>query len=183
MKNFERALKEIDQFCNQTKIEYTIIGGLALIAHGINRSTEDIDINLLTKLENLEETGKNILSMFDSVCPDPISFFQTKFVLPVIHRISGIGIDFIAGLTGFDEQAIRRSVKKEFYSLQLPFITIEDLVIYKLFARMKKDLLDLEEIAKIHKDKLDKTYLDTVLDEFSKLERNNMLANYQNSFL
>lgn len=103
--------------------------------------------------------------------------------MPVKHKESKIQIDFAAGLSEFDKQVIRRSVRKKFGSLKLPFCTIEDLIVYKLFAARHKDLADLEEIAKIHKDKLDKTYLDTVLDEFSKLERNDMISNFQNFFL
>lgn len=56
MNNFETALKDIDDFCQTEKIKYAIIGGLELIAHDINKTTDDVDINLLLKLEDMNIT-------------------------------------------------------------------------------------------------------------------------------
>lgn len=183
MNPFEKTLKDIDDFCSSNKIKYTIIGGLALIFYKIQRTTNDIDVTLLTDLENMESVSKQIINKFKPILSDPIPFFQKNFVLPVTDEKTEIRIDFSAGLTGFDKQVIERSERKKFGSLKLPFCTIEDLIVYKLFAARHKDMADLEEIAKIHKDNLDRIYLNTVLDEFSKLGRNDMLSNYQNFFL
>ncbi|MFA5804115.1 MAG: nucleotidyl transferase AbiEii/AbiGii toxin family protein [Melioribacteraceae bacterium] len=183
MNPFEKTLKDIDDFCIPNKIKYAIIGGLALIFHKIQRTTNDIDITLLIDLENMESVSKQIISKFKPIFSDPIPFFQKYFVLPVIDEKTEMRIDFSAGLTGFDKQVIERSERKKFGSLNLPFCTIEDLIVYKLFAARHRDMADLEEIAKIHKDKLDRIYLNKVLNEFSKLERNDMISNYQNFFL
>ena len=183
MNPFEKTLKDIDDFCISNKIKYAIIGGLALIFYKIQRTTNDIGITLLTDLENMESVGKQIINKFKPILSDPIPFFQKNFVLPVTDKKTEIQIDFTAGLTEFDKQVILRSERKKFGSLNLPFCTIEDLIIYKLFAARHKDMADLEEIAKIHKDKLNRNYLNTVLDEFSKLERNDMISNFQNFFL
>jgi predicted nucleotidyltransferase len=182
MLNFEKALFDIDQFCNENKLPYTIMGGFAVILHGYIRTTEDIDINLMIKLEDLVSTAKKILLKFDTNLSDPITFFQTNFVLPVIHKETRIGIDFTAGLTGFDEQVLKRTIRKEFFSLTLPCITVEDLIIYKLFASRKKDIADLEEIAKIHNQTIDRNYLADVLRQFDELHRDDMSRNFKEIF-
>lgn len=182
MNPFEQTLKDIDDFCVSNKIKYAIIGGLALIFYKIQRTTNDIDITLLINIENIENVGKQIINKFKPILSDPIPFFQKNFVLPVTDEKTEIRIDFSAGLTGFDEQVILRSERKKFGSLKIPFCTIEDLIVYKLFAARHKDMADLEEIAKIHKDKLNRIYLNTVLNELSKLERNDMISNFHNFF-
>lgn len=182
MNPFETTLKDIDQFCNLQKIQYSIIGGLALIIHNIKRTTKDIDINLLIKLEDAEFISKEIITKFTPIFSDSISFFKKNFVLPVKHHESKIQIDFIAGLTEFDIQVILRSERKKFGSLNLPFCTIEDLIVYKLFAARHKDIADMEGIAKMHKEKLDRIYLSGVLEEFEKLDRADMNDNFKKLF-
>ncbi|MEW6196018.1 MAG: hypothetical protein AB1521_12780 [Bacteroidota bacterium] len=86
MTNFEKALFDVDSFCKKERITYAIIGGMALIAHGIDKTTEDIDITLMLDLEDIEEIGEKILTQFDPFHLNPLTFFQTNFVLPVINR-------------------------------------------------------------------------------------------------
>lgn len=53
-KAFEKALRDIDQRCRKHRIPYTIIGGIAAIVHGSDRTTGDIDITILAEIDNLE---------------------------------------------------------------------------------------------------------------------------------
>jgi hypothetical protein len=182
MTNFEISLKDVDTFCKEEKIEYAVIGGMALIAHGINKTTEDIYITLLLKLEEIENIGNKILKKFDSIYPESILFFQKNFVLPVVHRKTKIGIDFAAGLSGFDKLVNERKVNLKFGSLVLPFTSIEDLILYKLFAGRSKDLTALEEIATNFKGKINKKYLTKLLNDFSELERDDMKENFNKIF-
>ena len=178
MTSFEKALRDIDSFCEKEDLKYAIIGGMALIAHGINKTTEDIDITLMLNLEDIEEIGRKILTNFEPIYSNPISFFQTNFVLPVIHKETNIGIDFAAGLTGFDVSVINRRVRKKFYSLSLPFASIEDIIIYKLFAARDKDNVDLKDITAEYKGLLNLRYLNNTLTDFAGLEREDMLENF-----
>lgn len=182
MTNFEITLLEIDSFCNKEGIDYAVIGGMALIAHGINRTTEDVDITLQLNLEDITLVGEKILKNFEPIHQNPLLFFQTNFVLPVLHPKTKIGIDFAAGLSGFDYNVVKRKVILKFHSLNLPFASIEDLIIYKLFAARNKDILDLSEIAKQHKNRFDMHYVKEVLKEFIELEREDMSDNFEKIF-
>jgi len=55
MTPFEETLKNIDEFCIQHGIQYSIIGGLAFIAYKIQRTTNDIDVTLLIDLERMSQ--------------------------------------------------------------------------------------------------------------------------------
>lgn len=182
MNPFEEALKSIDEFCSNHKIPYSIIGGLALISHKIQRTTNDIDIALLVNLENIESIGGQIIESFEPLLPNPIPFFQKYFVLPVFDKQTKMRIDFAAGLTGFDKQVVKRSKRKEFGNLSLPFCTVEDLILYKLFAGRPKDTADLHEISRKHKNLLDRDYLLIMLEDFTRLEREDMKENFLKIF-
>lgn len=183
MNLFELTLADIDNFCTTEKIPYSIIGGLALIAYKIHRTTNDIDVNLLINLEELEIVSKKISDKFKPLFTDPIQFFQTNFVLPVLDNGTGLQIDFLAGLTSFDKQVIQRSKRINFGRLKLPFCSIEDLILYKLFANRPKDNADLFELAKLHHENLDRKYITNMLAEFSNLDRNDMRENFRKIFL
>ena len=113
MNPFEKTLKEIDSFCTKNKIDYVLFGGIALIIHGINRTTEDIDINILVDLENIKGIGEKIISEFVPIFNNPVQFFTENFVMPVKLKKTSIRIDFTAGLTEFDKQAIKRKTNKK----------------------------------------------------------------------
>lgn len=182
MNEFEETLKDIDFFCTSHQIPYSIIGGLALISYKIQRTTNDIDITILTDLERIPSIGELIIKEFRPFLDNPIQFFQSNFVLPVLNKNKKIRIDFAAGLTGFDQKVIERCVRKPFGKLLLPFCSIEDLILYKLFAGRPKDTADLYEIAKMYKEILDKNYLKETLREFAKLEREDMKINFNKIF-
>jgi hypothetical protein len=182
MNPFEATLKNIENFCVQQKIPYSIIGGLALISYQVQRTTNDIDVTLLLELESLDAVGKKIIENFKPVFENPLQFFTKNFVLPVVDIKNNIRIDFAAGLTGFDKIVIERSKRKKFGNLNLPFCSVEDLVLYKLFAGRPRDVSDLYDLSKIYKNKLDNKYLAVMFNSFAKLDREDMKENFNKIF-
>lgn len=182
MNPFEETLVSVNSFCKKNELKYSIIGGLALIFHKIQRTTNDIDITLLVELEKMEIIGKMIIDNFEPIFPDSIIFFQKNFVLPVRDKKTEMRIDFAAGLSGFDIKVIERSKRLVFGKLELPFCTVEDLILYKLFAARPKDFADLYDISKLHKGKIDTKYLFEMLNDFAALERDDMKDNFEKIF-
>ena len=178
MNPFVETLISIDEFCSFHKIPYSIIGGLALISYKIQRTTNDIDITLLLRLEEMEDVGLKIIERFQPIFSEPIIFFQKNFVLPVLNKNTNMRIDFEAGLSGFDKQVIERSKRKTFGNCLLPFCSLEDLILYKLFANRPKDAADLHEISKKYNNQLDMNYLEILFNDFAKLERKDMRDNF-----
>jgi predicted nucleotidyltransferase len=182
MTPFELTLKNIDEFCAKHKISYSIIGGIALISYKIQRTTNDVDVTLLIDLDKINDIGEKIISNFEPLFSDSIMFFQKNFVLPVIDKSTNIRIDFAAGLTEFDKKVIQRSTRKEFGKINLPFCSLEDLILYKLFAFRPRDVSDLHEISKKYKNVLDKKYLSLLLNDFTELDRDDMKENFKKIF-
>lgn len=50
-----KVIKKIIQGLNKEKIKYVLVGGSALVVHGIPRSTLDIDIYIVAKEKNIKK--------------------------------------------------------------------------------------------------------------------------------
>ena len=66
MDRFQRFIRILKAFAEKG-VEYTLIGGVAVILHGFPRLTEDIDILLKTDAQNIE----NLKSALEEVFNDP----------------------------------------------------------------------------------------------------------------
>lgn len=55
MNDFEKTLARLDKFCNKSSIKYAVIGGIAVIKYGYERTTKDIDITVLCGLDEIKE--------------------------------------------------------------------------------------------------------------------------------
>jgi hypothetical protein len=50
---------------NKQNVEYILIGGFAVIIHGLPRLTQDIDIIVKMTYENIDKLRKGLISVFD----------------------------------------------------------------------------------------------------------------------
>jgi len=64
-KELDEALIELCQAFNKEGVRYVIIGGFAMIMHGLARLTEDIDFFIEDSPENIIRLKKALLSIYD----------------------------------------------------------------------------------------------------------------------
>lgn len=62
--SFDQALRVISSL-NRHHVDYVVIGGIALNVHGIVRATEDLDIFVRPKPENIERLRKALRDLWD----------------------------------------------------------------------------------------------------------------------
>ncbi len=167
----DESLKNLHNFCLSNSFDYVIIGGLAVIAYGVNRTTQDIDVSLVIELEDIAGTAKIITAFYKPIFDKPLEFFEQNFVLPAIDKKTGLKIDFTAGLTEFDRQIITRRKLKKFSSIEFYIPSIEDLLLTKLFANRNQDLSDAELIMEMYLHSMDQQYLRKMFEEFEELGR------------
>ena len=179
---FEETLRHIDEFCEKNSIKYAVIGGLAVITHGYQRTTKDIDITVLCQLEEMGQIHNKFIEDFLPVYNDSLIFFERNFVLPLKDKINGVKIDLAAGLTKFDDIIIQRRKRAKLGEAEFYICTLEDLIIYKLFAKRYLDLGDVEALLKKNKNSIDKEYLIHTAEKFRELEREDIIVNL-NKFL
>jgi predicted nucleotidyltransferase len=177
---YESALLKLDRFLFNNSIEYVVIGGVAVIIHGYQRTTNDIDITILCDLEDLDKIHNLFESEFHPAFQGTLEYFKRNFILPVDEPENNLRIDIAAGLTEFDKSVIKRKVRKKIGEAEVFVCSLEDLIIYKLFARREQDIADVKNL--LGKNEVDKKYLLETANKFKELERGDILENL-NKFL
>ena len=182
MSDIEKTLELIDRFCSENSLSYAVVGGLAVVCYGSLRTTIDIDITILCEIDELTKIHNSLPEEFVPLVSDSLSFFSQNFVLPVIYKSLNTRVYVIAGLTRFDKDMISRRKRIKFKDVSFYVCSLEDLIIYKLFANRFQDIADIEELIKINKSHLDIKYLVNKVSEFEKIDRPDMLVTL-NKFL
>ena len=129
-------------------VEFLVLGGWAAVAHGLNRTTLDVDIFVRPTRENVERliaalsgvgfgTARELVP--DDVLPRAVFIFKDQIRVDIFIRPWG--------LTDFDACWTRR-VEREFESNRIPFVGLDDLIRSKETDRPqdKQDVIALRKI-------------------------------------
>jgi len=170
MKNLFEVAFEIQNFCLDNKWQFCFIGGLALQRWGENRVTQDVDLTILTGIQNEEKFAEKLLSKYKARINNPVQFaLQHRVVL--LKNENNIGIDISLAALPFEEKMISRASFHEFYNdISLFTCSAEDLIVMKIFAERIKDLIDAESIIIRQGDKLDIKYIKEELAGLAELK-------------
>jgi predicted nucleotidyltransferase len=98
MEKFGDFLKIFESLDNNN-VEYVLVGGVAVIFHGLPRATEDVDIFIRIDQANVEKLRKAFMSVYDDPCINEITFDDLERY-PVIRygTPEGFYIDILARL-------------------------------------------------------------------------------------
>ena len=128
------------------RVEYLLVGGYAVSAHGFDRYTGDIDVWVRRSPENAARLAA-ALRDFGFWAPD---FSEAKFQDP--HWMAHIGrepmkIEILTDVSGleFDAAAAGR-VLVELDGLDVPVLSLADLRANKAASGRPKDLADLDNL-------------------------------------
>lgn len=149
--DFEAILTALDE----AGVEFVVIGGLALVAHGGPRATFDVDLAYSREEHNLERLARALRSFRPWLRG---AGRDLPFVLDADTLRSGLNftlsteagdIDLmgeVPGLGAFPEvRAV--SVDVEVFNRRIAILSLDGLARSKRAAGRAKDLLDLETIA------------------------------------
>lgn len=143
-----------------------VIGGAAVIAHGIPRFTADIDATILA------DDPQELMAAFQREgivgrVPDVISFARKNRVLLLEHEASQIPIDLTLAALPFEAEALSHREVVRFGRIDVPVPRVEDLVIYKLVAARPRDLDDIERLLELHRAVVDLGRVRRIVREFA----------------
>jgi predicted nucleotidyltransferase len=173
---FEISLRNLDLYFSENSVEYVIIGGIAVIVYGEQRTTRDIDATILCELEDLDSFHKLMVKRFTPAFKGTLDYFKRNFILPVDDPDTDLRIDIAAGLTEFDKNVIKRKIKRKYGKVEIFVCSLEDLIIYKLFAGRDQDVSDVKSLI-VKNNKIDKKYLSETAEKFRELEREDISEN------
>jgi predicted nucleotidyltransferase len=138
---------------NRAGVRYVLIGGIALIRHGVARATRDIDAIVEPSEENLDRLRAQIAE-WGATRPDgsPIPVGSIA-VGKTIHLATPHGdLDLLAERASpltFAE-LLARSDTRRVDGTEAPICSLGDLVALKRIASRDRDLADLSELEAAH---------------------------------
>jgi len=140
----------------QEKVEYILIGGFAVIIHGMPRVTQDLDIFVKMDPENIDKLRKALKTVFNDDSIDGITFSDLKDYSVIRYGTpNGFYID-ILGRIG--EVAVYDDL--EYETITVEGIQVRIAAIETLYW-LKKDTLRLA-------DRRDAAFLDSLIQRKNK---------------
>ena len=141
-----RDFKEFAELLNANGVEYLVVGGYALAAHGQPRYTGDLDVWLRVTPDNIER----VLSALDTFGFGSVGLSAADFMQPdaVIQLGYPPGrIDLLASADGVTFEACHaRRIEVVVAGVSLPVIGLDDFKANKRASGRAKDLADLEAL-------------------------------------
>jgi hypothetical protein len=143
-------------------VDYLVVGGHAVQAHGFRRGTVDLDIVPRPDLANLSRLGEALVSIgarvFRSATPvnvgDPY-LLQRASLIPLMTDHGRLDILNVASTPGLpaDYRALReRALDIELGNATLAIIGLDDLIRMKRAAGREQDLGDIRALTALEED-------------------------------
>ena len=140
-----RDFKEFAELLNAHRVEYLVVGGYALAAHGHPRYTGDIDFWISPTAANIDALLLALRDFGFASAGLTATDFQPDIVIQLGHPPRRI--DLLTQIDGvqFESCWLRRE-SVEVDGVTLPFIGLDDFKANKLASGRLKDLADLEAL-------------------------------------
>lgn len=147
-----------------------LIGGIAVIARGVPRTTLDIDAAVWAVHLDLDRA----VAVFGHHrivprIPDARRFAEEQQVLLLRHEPSGTPLDVSLAWLAFEHEALARATPVDFGDAILRVALVEDLIVYKAVAWRERDRTDIERLLAAHPGGVDLGRVRSLVAEFSAL--------------
>ena len=140
-----KDFKELLELFNAHGVEYLVVGGYALAAHGAPRTTGDIDLWINPTLDNARRILR-ALSQFVAV----LDLGVEDFVKPdhvVQLGVPPVRVDVITAIDGVVwDEAWPNRLAGEYGSVSTNYLGLREFIINKRTTGRLKDLADLEAL-------------------------------------
>lgn len=158
---------------------HMVIGGIAVIARGVRRLTDDLDVALWADGVDLDALLLRLAR--EDVTPriaDAAPFARQSQVLLLRHRKSGIDIDLSLASLPFEDAALDRAEPVTIGRRRVRVAMPGDLIVYKAVAARERDRSDVERLLEIHGSAIDVVAVRRTVDELARaLERPDLVDN------
>jgi predicted nucleotidyltransferase len=147
--SFARILEDL----NEAEVRYVLIGGIALIRHGVVRATRDIDAVFDPDPENVRRIN-SLVSKWGATRPDG-SPIPNEGIAPdrSFHLATSMGdIDLVSeAVAGFSfGELSARAETRKVDGVEAPICSLADLVAMKRAVGRERDLADLADLEAAH---------------------------------
>lgn len=154
-----KTLTRITKLFDDEKIEYCLIGGLAMMLHNGRANTVDIDFYVLVNdLKSIRKIFEENKYRTRNAGEYQIKAFVDNVQIDILYADHYIGAD-----------VVKRSVPKKLGDSVVQVATPEDLIILKTLADRTVDRRDIEELRELFGKLLDEVYISKTVNKLKKM--------------
>ena len=159
----ELDYRTIFRTLNDLTIDYLIVGGLAVNFHGVPRMTYDIDLMILLQAENIRKITSQLKAWGyrPKVPIDPVDLANDAKRNSWIHSKGMKALNFYSESLPVGEidlvvdspipytELKKRAVRIELEGVNIPIVSIHDLIELKRNAGREQDLADIQHLNRV----------------------------------
>lgn len=154
MEGWKQNMDEFIRLAEKHKVELLMVGGAAVQFHGYNRNSFDVDFWINPTRTNFQK----LISVFNEM-----GYQLTDFPQKVLEKKQNISVKFapldlnLELITNF---SVNKTFEEAYEQAEIlktgetdavsKVLSLEDLIISKVKSGRPKDLLDVQELKKIH---------------------------------
>ena len=131
------------------KLRWYLFGAQAVAAHGVPRSTDDIDITIWLGERDLADIVAPLRRAGFRPIVDDLAFASQTRVFPVHHEPTGWNMDIVLAGPGIEEMFLDAAVQRRVGTITIPILAPEHLAAVKILAGRPKDLEDVRGLLRI----------------------------------
>ena len=169
MNGIVEAAAELQEWMVDSRQQFCLIGGLAVIRWGEHRGTQDVDVSVFVGFGEERIFAESLLQTFEPRIDDAAQFAESSRV--VLARASnGVDLDVVLAGFPFEEAVIKRSSPWQVSeTVSLRTAAAEDLIVLKAFAGRDRDWGDVRGILRQQKGLLNVELVVLQLNELCHL--------------
>jgi len=165
----DRLIAAVARALDKQKIDYVVIGGQAVIQHGHNRFTGDVDFTVHLppwEVAKILQLVKDVA--LTTEIPDPVRWVEEMHVLPCFYPPMKLGVDFSFVASDYIGHAVKRGDEFQIAGYGVRFLALEDLLLQKVIANRPQDRIDVVELLARHAT-VDFDYIRHWLGQFEQI--------------
>lgn len=162
MRSLEGVVKEISKILNKNRIEYVIVGAVAVCSWGNIRTTRDVDVILMINVDSIEKVVKMCKEKGFSLSKADIEdALKEKTHFTIFDNLSDYHIDATGAYNENNFQTIKNRKKIRMDGVTCYIASPEDTIASKLLFGSEQDIKDAESIYVRQSGKLNMDYLES----------------------
>lgn len=162
------AITALTEALDESGAPAMLIGGIAVIARGIPRHTDDVDGTISADAIDLDDVVRILAKhAIEPRVADALQFARQHQVLLLVHVPSATEIELSLAWLPFEREALARAERLDLGTVRARVATAEDLVIYKAVAWRQRDRSDVEQLIQLHHDTIDFARVERIIAEFA----------------
>ncbi len=172
MSALTQLINTVSRHLQEKRIPHVLVGGVAVAIWGRPRATEDVDLIIDLREEQLEEFQQHLAEHGIRMKIDKAEkAIRTGTTFPLYDRWSIHWVDARVPSRPVDHMTLERATRVELSGEEVPVATPEDTILGKLMAGNVQDQLDAKSILLRRAGQLDLPYIENRVRELELREQ------------